>query len=712
MFKQTLGAVCCAMLSVSGAQAGAAAAANPTPPQAIKGDWQEVRHGETVKDEYRWLQQKDSPQVKAHLDAENAYAEQMTASLKPLTEKLFQEMRSRIKETDLSVPVRRGGFYYYARTEAGKQYQIHCRRRAGDKMQYDEKAAEEVLLDVNQLAEGKKFMSVMTYEVSPDGRYLAYAMDDVGYRQYKLQIKDLQSGKLLPDSVERTTSFAWAADSKTLLLTQEDATTKRSDRVLRLTLGAKPEQVYYEPVEQFGLQVFTSKDHKYLMFSADSTDTEEVFYAPAQQPQAAFKSVLGRKNGHRYSVEHYEGQWLIKSNRQGAKEAKNFRLYMLPVGQTEGGQELVAHDARILLTDMEVFKGRLAVREKEKAQHRIRIYDFNSKQWQTLAMQEEVYSLRFGANPEYDSERLRFSYQSPLSPSAVKEVEMGSGKQYLLKQQEVLGGFDAGKYQTRRLWATAADGVQVPLWLVARKDIKLDGKNPLFLNGYGSYGIPSDPYFSSQSLSMLDRGVVMVTAQIRGGNDLGEAWHEDGMLMKKKNTFTDFISAAEHLIKEKWTSPDKLIIEGGSAGGLLVGAVLNMRPDLFKAAHAAVPFVDVMNTMMDSSLPLTAGEYLEWGNPNQKAAYDYMRSYSPYDNVKKQNYPALLVTTGFHDSQVMYWEPAKWVAKLRAHKTDNNPLLFKVNMHAGHGGASGRYDALREYAFEMAWMFQQWGLPQ
>ncbi len=702
--------VTAAISMLSSSMATAQNASTPTAPVAAKVQWSEVRHGETVTDDYRWLQKKEDPKVIDYLNAENAYTVAMTDGVQALADKLFAETKGRMKETDLSVPVRRGKYYYYSRTEAGKQYSINCRRLADANMNYDEKAAEEILLDQNELAKPHKFFMVAGSLVSPDDRYLAYLTDTTGYRQFKLQIKDLKTGQLLSDSAERITSFAWAADNKTMFFVQEDPVTKRSDRLFRMEIGSAPTEIYQEKVEQFGIGVGTTHDKKYIQLQAYATDTSEVWLLPADQPQAKFKSVLGREKGHRYSIDHRDGTLFIRTN----KNAKNFKVVTAPVAKPDAKnwKELVKHDDKVLLGNVEVFRDYLAVTEKTNALNRTRIYNFKTKQWKNVSFNDEVYLANSSGTPEFTSQKLRMSYQSPTTPSMVIDVDMATGNRTVLKQQEVVGGYDASKYEAKRLWATAKDGVKVPLWAVYKKGVKFDGTAPTLLYSYGSYGIPTEAGFSISRLSLLDRGIIYVQAHIRGGNDLGEKWHEDGMLMKKKNTFTDFIAAAEFLIQEKWTSKDKLIIQGGSAGGLLMGAVVNMRPDLFKAAHAAVPFVDVMNTMMDASLPLTTGEYLEWGNPNEKAAYDYMRSYSPYDNIEKKAYPAMLVTTGLNDSQVMYWEPAKYVAKLRAHKTDSNPLLLKTNMAAGHGGASGRYDAIKESSFNFAWMLSQWGIKE
>jgi len=688
--------------------APAIAADLPQPPVADKTQWMETRHGEQVSDDYRWLQDKTNPAVINYLNAENSYTAAMTADIKPFADALYKEFKDRTMPADLSVPARRGDYYYYTRVEAGKQYPLNCRRQAAKDGSYDAAAAEEIMLDQNAMAEGLKFFHVGMMAASPDAKMLAYTTDNNGFRQYELHVKDLGTGKVLAISMPRVTSVAWAADNKTMFVVQEDPTTKRSDRLFRVTLDGQSEQVYHEAIEQFSLEVMGSLDRKHIFLLSGATDTTEVFMLPAGQPKGAFKSVLGRTKGHRYFVSHRDGKLYIRTN----KDAKNFRLVSAPLANPKKWTEIVPHDKDTLLQGATVFKGFLAVQEKSKALGRTRIYDFASKKWLTVKFDDEVYVSMPSTNLDYGLAKYRISYQSPLSPPSTIDVDMKTGERTVLKKQEVAGGFDFSQYETKRLWATARDGVKVPLWVAYKKGVKLDGSAPMVLYSYGSYGIPQEANFSLIRLSMLERGVVYAAAHIRGGNDMGEKWHDDGMLMHKKNTFNDFIDSAEYLIKEKWTSRDRLAIQGGSAGGLLMGAVVNMRPDLFKAVHAAVPFVDVMNTMMDASLPLTTGEYLEWGNPNEKAAYDYMRSYSPYDNILLKDYPAMLVTTGLNDSQVMYWEPAKYVAKLRRNKTDSNPLLLKVNMGAGHGGSSGRYNALEEKAFEMAWLLSQIGVQQ
>mgnify|MGYP001006551909 CR=1 FL=1 len=674
------------------------------PPVAKRVERREVRHGATVIDHYFWLRDKSNPDVVKYLEAENAYTEAMTKEIKPFEDALYKEMLGRIKQTDLSVPVRRGSFLYYLRTEEGKQYPIQCRRKGN--MQ----APEEVLLDQNELAKGLKFFSLGTFVVSDDEWTVAYTTDTTGFRQYKLYVKDLRTGRVMPDTADRVTSVQWASDSKTLFYTTEDPVTKRSDRLFRMKLGESPTELYNEADELYRIGLGRTRDKKFLTLDIGSTDTTEVRYLRADQPEGAFRVFLPREKKHRYDIDHREGLFYIRSD----KGAKNYQILTAPDTDPDpkNWKVFIPHQTDVLVEGIELFKNYAVAVEKHEALSRLRVHDFKTGEWRTIAFPEPVYSAYPSGNPEFDTQVYRYSYQSLITPSSIFDYDMAGHKATLLKQQEVLGGYDSSQYASERLWATARDGVKIPLSIVYKKGFKRDGKAPLFLYAYGSYGYGMPPTFSSSRLSLLDRGMAYVIAHIRGGDDMGEAWHDDGMLMKKKNTFFDFIDSAEYLIGEKWTSKERLVIEGGSAGGLLMGAVVNLRPDLFRAVHLAVPFVDVMNTMMDASLPLTVGEYLEWGNPNDKAAYDYMKSYSPYDNLEKRAYPAMLVTTSLNDSQVMYWEPAKYVARLRTLKTDPNPLLLKTNMGAGHGGASGRYDKLHEQAFEYAWLLNQVGIRQ
>jgi oligopeptidase B len=614
-------------------------------------------------------------------------------------------MLSRIKQTDLSVPVRRQNYYYYSRTEEGKQYPLQCRKKGSMD------SPEEILLDLNELAKGHKFFSLGAFTLSEDHNMLAYSMDTTGFRQYSMRVKDLNSGQTLPDRAERVTTIQWASDNKTLFFTTEDNVTKRSDRLWRLTLGGKIEgPVYEEKDELYRIGLTKTRDDKYITLNIVSTDTTEMRYIASDQPAAALKLFLPREKKHRYDIDHREGVFYVRTNRN----AKNFQIVTAPAGDPspQNWKVFVAHQPNVLINGIDLFKGFGVVVEKSEAVNRLRVVDFKTGKWSAIKFPETVYTANVSANPEYDTNLFRYSYQSMITPPSIFDYDVSTGASTLLKQQEVLGGYDPKQYVSERLWATARDGVRVPLSVVYRKGLKRDGKAPLFLYAYGSYGFGTPASFASGRLSLLDRGMTFAIAHIRGGNEMGELWHEDGMLMKKKNTFNDFIDCAQFLIKQNWTSKDRLVIQGGSAGGLLIGAVVNQKPELFRAAHAAVPFVDVMNTMMDSSLPLTVGEYLEWGNPNEKAAYDYMKTYSPYDNLEKRAYPAMLVTTSLNDSQVMYWEPAKYVARLRTLKTDSNPLLLKTNMGAGHGGASGRYDKLRETAFEYAWLMNQAGITE
>lgn len=687
-------------------------AQGPVVPTAKQAEHISVWHGERVNDPWFWLREKANPEVVAYLNAENAYTEAVTGDLKPFSEALYKEILGHIKQTDLSVPVRRGAFYYYSRTEEGKQYPIQCRRKATKGGTYDEKAREEVLLDQNDMAKGLKFLSLGGFLVSDDDRTLLFSTDTTGFRQYKLFTKDLATGKVSSALAERVTSSTWAGDHRHIFFVTEDDLTKRSNQLWRLDVqGGKPELVFEEKDELFRLGVGRTKDRQFLMVESQSTDTWETRYLASSKPGGVFKVLLPREKGHKYDVEHREGTFYIRTNR----DAKNFRLVTAPAATPDPKhwKAFLPHRADVLLEGIEPFHDFLVVAEKNQGLERFRIQDIKAGTWKDVSFPESVYAAFPGGTPEYTSKAFRFVYQSMVTPQSIYDCDMASGRQTLLKQIEVLGGYDKSQYVTERLWAPARDGVKVPLSVVYRKGVKRDGSAPLFLYAYGSYGFGQSASFSIPRLSLLDRGMVYVIAHIRGGNEMGEAWHDDGMLMKKMNTFTDFIDSADFLVQEKWTAKDRLVIEGGSAGGLLMGAVTNLRPDLFKAVHSAVPFVDVMNTMMDASLPLTVGEYLEWGNPNEKAAFNYMRAYSPYDNLQKKAYPAILVTTSFNDSQVMYWEPAKYVAKLRTLKTDANPLLLKIKMDpAGHGGASGRYDALKDKAFEMAWMLQQVGITK
>jgi oligopeptidase B len=682
---------------------------SPKPPTVQQKEHVSDWHGSKVNDAFFWLREKSNPEVRKYLEAENAYTEAMTAKLQPFADALYKEMLGHIKQTDLSVPVRRGRFYYYSRSQEGKQYPIRCRKLAAADGSFDAKAAEQIILDQNELAKGLKFLTVGAFEVSDDGNLLAYTTDSTGFRQYRLSVRDLRTGELLPDTAERVTSVEWCADNKTLFYSTEDPLTKRTNIVWRHTLGDESEPVYQERDRLFTVGVGRSKDLSLIFLRSASTDTWETRYLPSDKPESEFKVVLPRVKGRKYSVETRDGLFYLRTN----QDAKNFRLVTAPIANPapENWKELLPSREGVLLQNVEVFKNYLVAAERSAALDHFSVYDFARKEWRNVEFPEAVYSAFLNTTPEFTSPTFRFAYQSMVTPPSVFDYQMASGKRTLLKKEEV-PGYDASQYTTERQWAVARDGTKVPLSIVFKKGFKKDGKGPLFLYGYGSYGAGMPASFSSNRLALLDRGMAYVIAHIRGGNELGETWHDDGMLTKKKNTFFDFIDSAEWLIKNGWTNKDRLVIEGASAGGLLMGAVTNFRPDLFKAVHAGVPFVDVMNTMLDASLPLTVGEYLEWGNPNEPSAFEYMRSYSPYDNLEKKAYPAILVTTSFNDSQVMYWEPAKYVAKLRTLKTDANLLLLKCNMGAGHGGAAGRYDRLKEVSFEYAWLLGQVGITK
>jgi oligopeptidase B len=683
-----------------------ASAAEPVPPVAPTADHREERHGATVVDNYYWLREKSNPKVVAYLEAENAYTKAMTGDLAPFQDALYKEMLSHVKQTDLSVPVRRGDYLYYSRTEEGKQYPIQCRRKGSME------APEEILLDLNELAKSHKFVGLGAFVVSEDQTMLAYTVDFTGFRQYGLQVKNLRTGETLPDTTERVDSVVWAADNQTLFLTTEDAVTKRGDKLWRHVLGsASYEPLYDEKDELYDIRIDKTRDKEYILLGIDSKDTTEFRWLRADHPRGDFAVFLPREKKHRYYVDHRENLFYIRTNKDG----RNFAIMTAPESDPapKNWKVFIPQRDDVLLQDLDLFQDFAVSVERSQALDQLRVYDFHSAKWTGVPFPEPVYAASPGGTPEFASKTYRYNYQSFITPPSVYDYDVHSGQSALLKRQEVPGGYDPTQYACERLWATARDGVKVPVSIVYRKGFTRDGHAPLFLYGYGSYGFGTPATFSGGRLSLLDRGMAYAIAHIRGGNEMGEKWREDGMLMKKKNTFWDFIDCAEYLIAEKWTSKERLVIEGGSAGGLLMGAVVNMRPDLFHAVHAAVPFVDVMNTMMDASLPLTVGEYLEWGNPNEKEAYDYMKTYSPYDNLEKRAYPAILVTTSFNDSQVMYWEPAKYVARLRTLKTNDTPLLLKIKMEpAGHGGASGRYDRMKDQAFEYAWLLTQVGITK
>jgi oligopeptidase B len=701
MRKQFLMLALLAAISLGGMETMAQTTAQP--PVAKKNTKKQAFHGESLDDDYFWLREKTDKEVISYLEAENAYTDAMMKGSEAFQEKLYQEMLSRIKQTDTNVPYRQDGYYYYSRTETGKQYPIFARKKG------TLNAPEEITLDLNELAQGQNYTAIAVYAVSDDSNLLAYSHDTTGFREYFLRIKDLRTGKLLPDDIGKVTNAFWA-DAKTLFYITED-TAKRPHRLYRHTLGEPKDKdvlVYEERDELYRLGARRSRSRRYIFIGSSSSNNTEYRYLRADKPGEPFKMIAAREGQHEYYPDHHGDLFYIRTNDKG----RGFRLVTAPASdpQPKNWKEILPVRKGVTLEGLTMFANHYVVSERDQGLNKMRVADLKSGQHHYLEFPEPVYSAFVNFTPEFDTTVLRYGYQSFTTPSSIYDYDMKTRKSELLKQQEVLGGYDATKYAAERVYAVAPDGVRVPISLYYRKDLRKAGAQPLLLNGYGSYGIPTNVGFNTNRLSLIDRGVIYAIAHIRGGGDLGKEWHDEGKMLKKKNTFTDFIAASEHLIKEKYTAKDQLVITGGSAGGLLMGAVSNMRPDLFKAVVSYVPFVDVINTMMDASLPLTVQEYLEWGNPNDKESFAYMKSYSPYDNLAAKEYPAMLVKTSLNDSQVMYWEPAKYVAKLRTLKTDKNPLLMKINMGAGHGGSSGRYDALRETAFDYVFILQQFGI--
>jgi oligopeptidase B len=692
----------------------------PQPPVARREPVEHVLHGDRRVDHYAWLRHKEDPEVIAYLDAENAYTDAILKPTEPFQEKLYQEMLGRILQTDLSVPYRLRSYLYYTRTEEGKQYALHCRRRNA------EGAVEELLLDLNQLAEGHSFLGLGSFEISEDNQLLGYSTDTTGFRQYVLQVKDLRTGATFPERFERVTSVAWASDNRTLFYTVEDEKTKRSHRLYRHVLGSnEPDPLLYEESdERFRIEVERTRSGAFLLLSIASHTAGEVRYLRADRPADEFRLIAPREDNHEYYADHHPGSetnptgglFYIRTNSGG----RTFRLVTAPVSdpRREFWRETVPNRPEVMLSTAEAFQTHLVLFEREGGLPFIRIVDLTADAPSALdashriEFAEPAYNASIGENPEFSASHVRFQYESFVTPRSVFDYDVRTRERVLRKQQPVLGGYDPAQYVIERLHVTASDGTRVPLSIVYRRDTTRDGSAPLLLYGYGSYGISMPVNFSSNRLGLLDRGVIYAVAHVRGGGELGKPWHDAGRMKQKHNTFTDFIAAAEHLIAQRYTTPQKLVIEGGSAGGLLMGAVTNMRPNLFRVVISHVPFVDVLNTMLDASLPLTVGEYEEWGNPHLAEDYFYMKSYCPYTNLERKNYPAILMKTGLNDSQVMYWEPAKYAAKLRTLKTDENPLLLKINMGAGHGGASGRYDYLREIALDYAFLLTHLGIEE
>ena len=688
------------------------------PPVARREPVEHVLHGDRRVDHYGWLRHKENPEVIAYLEAENAYTDAILKPTAPFQEALYQEMLGRILQTDFSVPYRLRGYLYYTRTVEGKQYAFHCRQSDEDG------AAEEVLLDLNLLAEGHSFLGLDSFEVSEDNHFLAYSTDTTGFRQNVLQVKDLRTGASFPERFERVTSVAWASDSCTLFYTVEDETTKRSHRLYRHALGSAEADLllYEEADERFRIEVERTRSGGFLLLTIASHTASEVRYLRAEQPTGEFRLIAPREDNHEYYVDHHpgvarnttDGVFYIRTNSGG----RTFRMATAAVAdpRREFWREVIPNRPGVMLAGAEAFQSHLVLFEREDGLPYLRIVDLTADAPNALATShrieftEAAYNASIGENPEFGASHVRFQYESFVTPRSVFDYDVRTRERSLRKQQPVLGGYDPAQYVIERLHVAASDGTQVPLSIVHRRDTPRDGSAPLLLYGYGSYGISVPVNFASNRLSLLDRGVIYAVAHVRGGGELGKPWHDAGRMKQKRNTFTDFIATAEHLIAQHYTTPEKLVIEGGSAGGLLMGAVTNMRPELFRIVISHVPFVDVLNTMLDASLPLTVGEYEEWGNPQIAEDYFYVKSYCPYTNLERKAYPTILAKTGLNDSQVMYWEPAKYVAKLRTLKTDGNPLLLKVNLGAGHGGASGRYDYLREVALDYAFLLTQLGI--
>jgi len=662
-------------------------------------------HGEQLVDDYYWLREKDHPDVLAYLRAEDAYTDWFMKPTKPLQENIYNEMLARVQEPDDTVPYRDGDWLYYRRTEPGKQYPTYLRKRASTN------ATEEILLDLNAMAEGKAFLDVGVTEVTDDGNLLAYSTDETGFRDYTLYVKDLRTGAVLDEKIPRVDSAAWAADNRTLFyVTEDDA--KRAYRVWRHQLGEKQDSLVYEEKDAlFTVEVDRSHSKRLVYVAIGSKTTDEVRYLRADHPEEPLQTLARREQDREYSADDGGDLFYIRTNDKG----RNFRLVTAPIADPrhENWKEVVPVRDDVSLEDFAVFSHHVALIERANGLPQITVYDIGTGSSHSIEWPESAYAVEAGDNAVFDTNVLRITYESLKTPHSVYDYDMATHERKLLKRQIVKGGYNPDRYQTERIFATADDGVKIPVSLVYRKDLKWPSGNPLLLYGYGAYGLPSDVWFSSGRLSLLDRGMIAAIAHVRGGGEYGKRWHDQGRMMNKRNTFTDFIACAETLVARHYTDPSHLGIEGGSAGGLLVGAVLNMRPDLFRAALLEMPFVDAINTMLDESLPLTVGEFEEWGNPKIPDQFAYMKTYSPYDNIQPQAYPAMLVESSLNDSQVMYWEPAKYVAKLRATRTDSHPLLLKMDLQpAGHNGKSGRYDALRDTAFEYAFILTQLGIEQ
>jgi len=665
-------------------------------------------HGYKITDNYAWLRDrndKKDPEAIKYLEDNNKYTESFLGQHKGLADSLYTEMLGRIKQTDTSVPYKKGDWWYFVKTEEGKQYPTYLRGKAKDG------SDALVLLDQNEMAKGLKYFSIAEFDVSDDGNILAFSTDSTGYRQYTLQFKDLRTGQMLPEKIERVTSLAWANDNRTVFIVTEDATSKRSDLLWRHTVGGTTDKLLEEKDVLFNLGVGRSRDGKMIFAGSYAKTSREYRYLPADTPAGEWKMIAPRREGHEYSANFDMGEFYITTN----KDAENFKVMRAPSGDPseKNWKDFIPYNPEIKIESIEFFKDYAVVSEVENGIEYIRVMDRNTRRASVrIPTDESVYTMGTSQNPEYNTPAVRYNYSSMITPQSTYEFDFASRKSTLLKQQEIPSGYDKTKYETARVWATARDGVKVPILVVMKKGTKLDGKAPMLLYAYGSYGVSMTPNFSTARLSLVDRGMIYGIALIRGGGELGEKWRLAGRMFTKMNTFNDFVDCSKWLISNKYTAADRLVIQGGSAGGLLMGAVVNQSPETFKAAIAQVPFVDVMNTMLDASLPLTSEEWIEWGNPNEKKAWDYMITYSPYDNVKAQPYPNMLIEVSLNDSQVPYWEGAKFAAKIREMKTNDSVVLLKTNMGAGHGGSSGRYDRLHEIAFEYAYALSQVGITK
>lgn len=663
-----------------------------------------ICHNQSRTDNYYWMNDRENPEVIQYLEEENKYKDNLLKGTEDLQTSLFKEMKGRIKEDDSSVPYFKNGYFYYNRFEKGKEYPVYCRKKG------HLESEELILINVNDLAKGHEYTNVNALAISDNNQLLAYSLDTVGRRIYNIHFKALEDAIVVKDQLKAVTgNIVWSGDNKTVFYTQQDAQTLRPNKVYRHVLGTPQETdvlIFEEKDETFTVGLKKSKSKKFLFIVSQSTISTEYRFLPVDRPNDNWKIIQERQDNLEYEVDHYESNFIILTN---ADQAKNFKLVKTPIDQPkkENWEDIIPVRENVLLEEFEVFKHHLVIANRFNGLQRLEIRSWEGEKKHTIKMEDPAYTVWIGTNPEFYTEVLRYGYNSLTTPASVYDYHMETREKTLMKRQEVVGGHNPEDYQSERIWASAKDGTEIPVSLVYKKELfAKEGQNPVLLYAYGSYGLSSDPYFSSSRLSLLDRGFVFAIAHIRGGQELGRQWYEDGKMLKKKNTFEDFIACGDFLIEEKYAHPNKLFAMGGSAGGLLVGAVINQRPSLFHGVVAAVPFVDVVTTMLDESIPLTTGEFNEWGNPKEKPYYDYMLSYSPYDNVKAQDYPHLLVTSGLHDSQVQYWEPTKWVAKLRAMRTNNNLLLLHTNMEAGHGGASGRFNSLKELAMEYAFLLE------